>query len=102
VSKPEGNGARPAQEAFAALETAVGRALERLDTMTRRAEAAEKKSAELNDMMRRFTGNPEEAGDLLTRLKTLEDENEDLRGRIGRGREGVERLMARVRFMENQ
>ena len=102
MSKPEGNGARPAQEAFAALETAVGRALERLDTMTRRAEAAEKKSAELNDIMRRFTGNPEEAGDLLTRLKTLEDENEDLRGRIGRGREGVERLMARVRFMENQ
>jgi predicted nucleic acid-binding Zn-ribbon protein len=102
VSKPEGNGARPAQEAFAALETAVGRALERLDTMTRRAEAAEKKSAELNDIMRRFTGNPEEAGDLLTRLKTLEDENEDLRVRIGRGREGVERLMARVRFMENQ
>jgi predicted transcriptional regulator len=80
----------------------VGRALERLDTMTRRAEAAEKKSAELNDIMRRFTGNPEEAGDLLTRLKTLEDENEDLRVRIGRGREGVERLMARVRFMENQ
>jgi predicted nucleic acid-binding Zn-ribbon protein len=102
VSKPEGNGARPAQEAFAALATAVGRALERLDTMTRRAEAAEKKSAELNDIMRRFTGNPEEAGELLTRLKTLEDENEDLRGRIERGREGVERLMARVRFMENQ
>jgi chromosome segregation ATPase len=102
VSKPEGNGARPAQEAFAALETAVGKALERLDTMTRRAEAAEKRSAELNDIMRRFTGNPEEAGDLLTRLQTLEDENEDLRVRIERGREGVERLMARVRFLENQ
>ncbi len=52
--------------------------------------------------MRRVAKSPADAGDLLTRLKRLEDENFDLRERIERGREGVERLLARVRFLENQ
>jgi hypothetical protein len=56
----------------------------------------------LNALMRRFTGNPEEAGEVLTRLKNLEDENADLRQRLEQGRDGVERLLAKVRFLENQ
>ena len=102
MSQPGDSGGQPAQDAFAALEGAVGQALERLADVTKRAEAAERKSAELNELMKRFTGNPAEAGEVLTRLKTLEDENTEFRGRLEQGRAGVERLMAKIRFLENQ
>lgn len=102
MSNPADNGGQPAQDAFVSLEGAVGKALERLAVMTGRAEVAERKSAELNELMRRFTGNPEEAGDILSRLRTLEEENEDLKGRLDQGRAGVDRLLAKIRFLENQ
>jgi len=38
----------------------------------------------------------------MTRLKRLEDENAELRDRLEAGREGVERMIARIRFLENQ
>jgi phage shock protein A len=87
---------------LAALERAVAKALERLSDATRRADSAERRSADLNEIMARLTGNPAEAGEVLTRLKHLEDENADLRGRLDQGRAGVERLLAKVRFLENQ
>lgn len=102
MSNSGDNGGPTPKEAFATLEGSAGRVLERLRAVTRRAEAAERKSAELNELMRRFTGNPEEAGDVLTRLKHLEDENADLKGRLERGRESVDRLLAKVRFLESQ
>ena len=62
----------------------------------------EAKSAELSELVKRFTGDDAEAGRMLTRLKRLEDENSDLRGRLDQGRAGVERMIARIRFLENQ
>ena len=38
----------------------------------------------------------------LEELESLEEENADLRDRVTRGREGVKRLLARIRFMEEQ
>ena len=35
-------------------------------------------------------------------LRSLEEENQDLRGRLEKGRQGVERLLARIRFLEGQ
>ncbi len=102
MSNSVDSGGRSNGDPFKALEGAVGEALDRLAAMTRRAEEAERQSAELNELMRRVARSPADAGDLLTRLKRLEDENVDLRERIERGREGVERLLARVRFLENQ
>jgi predicted nuclease with TOPRIM domain len=57
---------------------------------------------ELSELVKRFTGDDAEAGLMLTRLKRLEDENADLRGRLDQGRAGVERMIARIRFLENQ
>ena len=102
MSKSGDNGGQPEQEAFAALEGAVGLALDRLAHMTRRAEEAETKSAELGELVKRFTGDEAEAGRFLTRLKRLEEENTDLSGRLEQGRAGVERLLAKIRFLENQ
>jgi hypothetical protein len=102
VSKPADNVSAPEQGSFAALEGAVGQVLHRLGQEVKRAESAEAKSAELSELVKRFTGDDAEAGRMLTRLKRLEDENLDLRGRLDQGRAGVERMIARIRFLENQ
>jgi predicted nuclease with TOPRIM domain len=100
VSKPADNG--EPQESFKTLEGVVGEALERLAAMTERAESAERKSAELNELMGRLTGRPEAAGEVLTRLKLLEEENADLRKRLERGRDGVEQMLKKIRFLEDR
>lgn len=101
MSKPADNGGGE-QAAFARLEGAVERLLTRLADESTRAEAAEARSTELSQLVQRFTGDEAEAGRLLTRLKRLENENADLKGRLDRGRTGVERMIARIRFLENQ
>jgi predicted nuclease with TOPRIM domain len=92
----------PEKQAFEALEQAVADKLARLKAMNDRVAAAEGKSAELGEVLKRFTGDDGEAGRVLSRLKALEEENVDLRARLDQGREGVERLLAKVRFLENQ
>jgi len=52
--------------------------------------------------VRRFTGNEAEAGELMNRLKGLETENVELRGRLEAARAGVDRMIARIKFLENQ
>jgi len=101
VSPPEGSEGRP-DDAFTRLEASVGQLIDRLAAVRGRAETAEARSAELAQLVQRFTGNEEEAGRLMTRLKRLEDENAELRDRLEAGREGVERMIARIRFLENQ
>ena len=102
MSKPGDNGGQPAEAAFAELEGAVGEALKRLAVVTKRAEAAEKKSVELNRLMRTFTDSPAEAGELLTRLEHLESENTELRGRLAQGRAGVKRMLAKIRYLDSR
>ena len=46
-------------------------------------------------------GDEGEADRILTRLHTLEEENGDMRHRLEQGREGVDRLLAKIRFLEN-
>lgn len=102
MSKPEDSGTPDEKAAFARLERAVGRLLDRLEATTMRAEAAEARGAELATLVERFTGNESDAGELVDRLKRLEAQNEDLRTRLERGRDGVDRMLARIRFLENQ
>ncbi|NNF13609.1 MAG: hypothetical protein HKN72_10305 [Gemmatimonadetes bacterium] len=99
MSKPGDNGGA---DGFARLEDAVGELLDRLAQTRVRAHAAEQKQAELAELVQRFTGNEHEAEQIMTRLKALETENEDLRSRLERGRKGVERMIARIRFLESQ
>lgn len=98
-----GDNAAPSERVvFQRLERAVGEALSRLERTRLRAEAAEARSGELQELLKRFTGDEGAAGRLLTRLKTLEEQNEDLRTRLEKGRESVERLLAQIRFLEGQ
>ena len=102
MSNPEDSATPTEREALRELERAVGDALERLGELHRRARSAETKSGELEELLRKFTGDSAEAGRMISRLKALEEENTDLRGRIAKGREGVERMLARLRFLEEQ
>lgn len=101
MSQP-GDDREKSDDGFARLEDAVGELLDRLAETRARATAAESKNAELAELVRRFTGNAAEADQLMNRLKALETENEDLRSRLERGREGVDRMIARIRFLESQ
>ena len=101
MSKPEDD-REGGRDGFSRLEDAVGELLDRLAETRVRAHAAESKNAELAELVRRFTGDQAEADQLMNRLKALETENEDLRSRLERGREGVERMLARIRFLESQ
>lgn len=102
MSNPADDGGRPPGEALDELEGVVRQVLAQLEAMTRRAETAEREGAELNETMRRLTGDPDESRNLLSRLSQLEEENDDLRTRLDDGRAGVERLIARIRFLENR
>jgi predicted nuclease with TOPRIM domain len=102
VSKPDDDGRQPERIAFKELEGLVTNALDRLSELRARAESAEGKNLELSELLRRFTQDEGEAGRFLTRLRSLEAENADLRGRLEKGREGVERLLAKIRFLEEQ
>ncbi len=109
MSQPEDNGERPDERAFARLKAAVDRMLERLeveadraDAERARAEAAEARTFELSELVKRFTGDEVEADRLMTRLRGLEEENAELRSRLERGRDGVDRMIARIRFLENR
>lgn len=102
MSQPGDNGALAESAAFDRLEAAVSRLVDEITDANRRADAAATKNAELSELVQRFTGNEESAGELMTRLKTLESENAELRGRLDAGRDGVERMIARINFLENQ
>lgn len=102
MSKPEDNGGPPEAQAFETLERAVTHALEHLEAMDERLAASEAQSAELGEVVKRFTGDEGEAGRILSRLEALEEENVDLRRRLDEGREGVDRLLKKIRFLENQ
>lgn len=99
MSNAEGSADRAA---FQALERTAGAAVERLRELHVRAREAEARGAEMQELLRRFTGDAGEADRLLTRLRALESENADLRRRLEAGREGVDRMLARIRFLEEQ
>ncbi len=102
MSNPEGNGDHAAWSALDELEGVVDAALAEVEQLRRRAAEIEAEHAEMTELLRRFTQDEESPGRLLTRLETLEGENADLRDRLERGRDGVKRMLARIRFMEEQ
>lgn len=101
MSDPGDKSSAPEELAFDVLERAVTRALAHIEALEERLVATEARSAELGEVVKRFTGDEAEAGRILTRLHSLEEENGDLRRRLQQGREGVDRLLAKIRFLEN-
>lgn len=102
MSNAGGNGEQPERAALDALEGAIDDVLDRVTWLHERAALSKDKSEELEELLRRFTGNEVDAGQIIDRLRSLEAENADLRSRIDQGRAGVDRLLAKIRFLEGQ
>jgi len=93
---------RPARDAFGRLETAVDVVLDRVSELESRLRVAEARARELDGVLKRISEGELQPSDLLDRLRSLEGENDRLRERLDQGREGVERLLAKIRFLEEQ
>jgi predicted nuclease with TOPRIM domain len=89
-------------DTFKDLDGAVARALDELEQLRRRADESQLRCGELETLLDSFRTGDENPADMKARLNRLEAENRDLHERIARGREAVERLIARIRFLENQ
>ncbi len=104
MSNPEGNRNQESHElqAFSRLEKAVAEAGARIHELRRGLEEARERGMEMEDLLRKFTGGEEDPSSLLARLQALESQNRDLKERLEKGKAGVDRLLARIRFLEEQ
>jgi predicted nuclease with TOPRIM domain len=57
---------------------------------------------ELEKLLKRFTKGDADPAGLQERVSSLEAESTELRRRLSEGREGVDRLLSRLRFLEEQ
>ena len=103
MSNPEAaNTTEDPQATFAKLENAVSRALAKIAELEGEIGASQKHSGELDGLLKRFTDGGESPGELVDRVRRLEEENGQLHSRMSRGRESVERLLARIRLLEEK
>lgn len=87
---------------LSALESAVDALLVRLAHAEDTAEEAQVRRDEVEVLLREMTDGKVDPAEMAERLATLETENADLRSRVDRGIESVNRLLAQVRFLEAQ
>jgi predicted RNase H-like nuclease (RuvC/YqgF family) len=97
---PRGDGAD--RQGLPALESAVNRTVRELRELRRKVADGAQRSAELEALLASFQSGAESPDRMRQRLERLEEENRDLRARMTQGRETVERLLARIQFLENQ
>ncbi|HEY8484591.1 MAG TPA: hypothetical protein VIL13_08270 [Longimicrobiales bacterium] len=84
------------------LELGVRRLLDDYDLWRRRARGAERRVQELEATLRDITGGALDPLALLARIEALQEENRALRGRLAEARAKVERIVARLRFLEEE
>jgi predicted nuclease with TOPRIM domain len=89
-------------EAFARLDSAVEATLARVSGLQEDLERVRNKGGEVEELLRKFSEGEDDPAALNARLKELEVENKDLHRKLRQGKEGVERLLARIRFLEEQ
>jgi chromosome segregation ATPase len=90
------------EQDFRNLEEAVVRTLAELDRLRGELDQSQQRSGELETLLGSFRVGDDNPADMKARLNRLEAENRELQERIARGRESVERLLARIRFLETQ
>ena len=92
----------PERQSLQRLEASVSRALERIRQLEGELQDSRRQSGELDQVLGRITQGDLPPSSLMERLRALEAENADLRQRLAGGRERVERLLAKIRFLEEQ
>jgi predicted nuclease with TOPRIM domain len=104
VSNPEDRTKKRnrAVPAFDALEEAVNVAAAQLKELRGGLVRAQEEGREMRELLRKFTAGEADPAHLMSRLGELESENQELLDRMKTGKEGVDRLLARIRFLEEQ
>jgi predicted RNase H-like nuclease (RuvC/YqgF family) len=90
------------RQALSTLESAVSRLLAEAERLRARTALAETRVRDVESLLRRFTKGEEDPARLQRRVTDLRAENRELRKRIEEGGEAVDRLLARIRFLEEQ
>jgi chromosome segregation ATPase len=87
---------------FSRLESAVEATLARVTGLQGDLDQARAKVREMDELLRKFSQGEDDPARQNSRLQELERENKDLLEKLQLGKEGVERLLARIRFLEEQ
>ena len=90
------------REALTRLDEAVGRMMDELELLRGRVRRAEAQARDAQALLRRFSKGDDDPAQQHDRMMALEEENRELRERLEKGREGIERLLARIRFLEEE
>lgn len=84
------------------LKAAVTSAVGEVNRLRGEVARMETQGDELEGLIRGVTSGEHSPREMIDRISILEEENRDLRARLNQGREGVDRLLARIRFLEEQ
>ena len=95
-------GPQPDLEAFTRLDDAVRHAVNRLEALRTRVQEVQAREADMRGLLGQITAGEVDPAEIMSHVRMLEEENEVLRRRLRDGREAVERLLARIRFLEEQ
>jgi seryl-tRNA synthetase len=102
----ESGSARKSQSAFAPeldrLELTIQRLLQTHDALQQRAEAAEARVRELERAVQDVSTGRVNPVDLAEDARRLEEQNADLRARMNAAYDAVQRVMARLQFVEEE
>ncbi len=90
------------ERAVERLENAVTAALTRVELLEGEVVRMDTQGQELEGMLKGVTSGEGGPRDMIAKLHILEEENRDLRRRLDEGREGVDRLLAQIKFLEEQ
>ena len=89
-------------QAVARLEKAVTAALDQVEQLRSDAVRMHTQGEALEGLLKGVTSGEEGPREMLDKLHILEEENRDLRSRLHEGRAGVDRILARVKFLEEK
>lgn len=90
------------QKALTRLDKVVGQTVSRLEALRTRVEEVQAREADMRGLLGQFTSGELDPAEIMGHVRTLEEENEVLRCRLRDGKEAVERVLARIRFLEEQ
>ncbi|HSM05468.1 MAG TPA: hypothetical protein VK858_12690 [Longimicrobiales bacterium] len=89
------------ESGFQVLEASIDRALGRIRELEVELHRTRTRRDEVEGLLQRMSEGDENPARMAQRLKLLDQENGDLKRRIEAGREIAQRLLARVRYLED-
>jgi len=84
------------------LNAAVKGALDEIDRLRAELAQARRQNAEMEDILKGITSGERSPAQMMLELDRAQTQNTDMRERLEQGRDAVERLLAKIRFLEEQ